>query len=305
MKKVIFIVITLFLAASLLSVLAEETENEDGLYLTKIEYVSATGYVTPIFDIEGTIRHDNEDFKYPHSIEAHPISVSEPSEIVYDISEYNYTHFAAYLGKNAVLEARGAHVVFVVWADGEKIYESETVAVGDLPVACVAKIPEGTKELKLEVNAGIDGVDYDTSTWGSPMLVNLEVTDFKEKRQVSKTEYKVGEEFSPNGGFYTIVYSNGMEVDGMLTEDMISGFDSETPGAKTITVTYEEKTYTFEVTVLEDETPAPTQSQKETKEPTDESEKDGGNLGIIIAVVVATAVVVAVVVAIIVLRKKQ
>ncbi|NLN05966.1 MAG: hypothetical protein GX166_14415 [Clostridiaceae bacterium] len=305
MRKVLFVVITLFLAASLFFVLAEENENEDVLYLTTIEHVSATGYVNPLFDIEGTIRHGDGDFKYPHSIEAHPISASEPSEIVYDISEYNYTHFAAYLGKNAVLEARGAHVIFVVWADGEVIYESETIAVGDLPVACVARIPEGTKELKLEVNGGLDGVDYDTSTWGSPMLVNLEVTDFKEKRQVSKTEYKIGEEFSPSGGFYTIVYSNGMEVDGMLTGDMVSGFDSETPGTKTITVTYEGKTYTFEVTVVEDETPAPTQSKEETEEPTEETEQEDGNPGIIIAVVAAAVVVVAVVVAIIVLRRKQ
>jgi len=304
MKKALLLVVASMLLASVMIVHGEEMVYEDVLFLTEIDHVSATGYVPPIFNILGTVKHDNGDIEFPHSIEAHPISASEPSEIVYDVSEYNYTHFAAYLGKNAVLEARGAHVVFVVWADDEKIYESQTIAVGDEPVACVAKIPQGTKMLKLEVNAGVDGADYDTSTWGSPMLVNLEITEFKEKRKPNKTEYKIGEELSLSGGFYTIVYSNGMEVDGMLREDMVSGFDSESPGVKSVTVTYEDKSYTFEVTVLEDRTPAPTQTKNDTEKPTSGHEKDKSNTGVVI-VVVAIVVVCAVVSAIIILRKKK
>lgn len=306
MKNTFILLVAILLFVNVFSVsFANETENEEGLYLTTIEAVSAVGYVDPIFDIEGTIRHHGGDFKYPHSIETHPISVSEASEIVYDISEYDYTHFAAYLGKNAVLEAQGAHVVFVVWADGETIFESEPVAVGEEPVACVAKIPEGTKELKLEVNGGTDGVDYDTSTWGSPMLTNLTVNEIKEQRRVSKTEYKIGDEFAINGGFYTVVYSNGMEVVSMLEDSMVSGFDSETAGTKTITVTFEEQSYTFEVTVVEDATPEPTDKQDESPAPTTAPKKDDNGLVFVVVGAVVLVVVIVLVIAFVLIKRKK
>ena len=65
----------------------------------------------------------------------------------------------------------------------------------------------------------------------------------------SKTSYFVGEDIDLTGGKITVSYNYGDPVELDLTPAMISGFDSTTPGTKTITVSYEGFTDTFEVTV--------------------------------------------------------
>lgn len=308
MKKVFTVLLVLVMVLSMVSVVNAEGEPE-GLYLTTITAESAVGYIPPIIDTEGTIRVADGDLKFPHSIEAHPISDTEPSYVVYNIEAYNYTHFSAYLGKNADLGAAGAHVVFVVWADDEEIYRSEAVAVGDEPVACVVAIPTGTKKLTLEVNAGTDGVGYDTSTWGTPMLSNVTVTELKESRKVSKTQYFVGDTLSVSGGFYAIKYSNGMEATGMLEESMVTGFDSSTPGTKTLTVTYQGKSYTFDVTVSEKTTPTPESQATPTPAKTNgsgTSTDDGNSNSVFIIIgIVAAVVVIIIVIALIAMNKKK
>ncbi len=68
----------------------------------------------------------------------------------------------------------------------------------------------------------------------------------------TKTEYTVGDTFDVTGGKLTVTYTGGKEAETIdLTAEMCTGFDSTTAGTKTITVTYEGKTATFEVTVKE------------------------------------------------------
>lgn len=300
MKRTILILACLLILMSFLFI---NTYAEEGLYLTTIAEESKTGYIPPIMDTRGIIKSHSQDYFYDHSIEAHPVSVDEASYIIYDISEYSYNHFTAYLGKNAILEA-GSHVVFVLWADEEIIYESPPVTIGDEPLACVVAIPQGTKKLTLEVNAGSDGLDYDTATWGSPMLTNLSVTEIKESRSVSKNKYKLGEDFNPSGGIYVLVYSNGMEFSDHLKEDMVSGFDSTKEGTQTLTASYEDVSYTFDVTVEKEEekaqeTPAPTEKAKEEEKTIKKT-----NLPLIIGGIVGVVVLAGLVVIIVIKRKK-
>lgn len=70
-----------------------------------------------------------------------------------------------------------------------------------------------------------------------------------------KLTYYVNEEFAADGMSVTVHYDNGKVVKLDREEYAIDGFDSKTPGNKTLTVTYEGKTQTFSVSVLE--RPAP------------------------------------------------
>ena len=66
----------------------------------------------------------------------------------------------------------------------------------------------------------------------------------------TKKEYRIGDTIDLTGGSITEVYASeklGNKYD--LTNSMISGFDSSTPGTKQITVTFNNKTYQYSVTV--------------------------------------------------------
>ena len=66
----------------------------------------------------------------------------------------------------------------------------------------------------------------------------------------TKKEYRIGDTIDLTGGSITEVYASeklGNKYD--LTNSMISGFDSTTPGTKQITVTFNNKTYQYSVTV--------------------------------------------------------
>lgn len=77
----------------------------------------------------------------------------------------------------------------------------------------------------------------------APVLTVVEIA-----AMLSKTEYWVGEELDITGLKLKVVYHDGSTEE--ITEGFtISGFDSTTAGTKTVTVTYEGFTATFEVIV--------------------------------------------------------
>ena len=66
----------------------------------------------------------------------------------------------------------------------------------------------------------------------------------------TKKEYRIGDTIDLAGGSITEVYASGKLGNKYeLTNSMISGFDSTTPGTKQITVTFNNKTYKYNVTV--------------------------------------------------------
>ena len=67
----------------------------------------------------------------------------------------------------------------------------------------------------------------------------------------NKTEYEIGDELDLTGLVVTAHYSDGNEKVLSAGDYEVSGFDSSTAGEKTITVTYQDKTTTFKVTVKE------------------------------------------------------
>lgn len=57
------------------------------------------------------------------------------------------------------------------------------------------------------------------------------------------------EKLDTTGGIVTLYYSNGIEVQMKVTEDMVSGFDNTVVGEQTLTVTFGELTTTYKVSI--------------------------------------------------------
>ena len=66
----------------------------------------------------------------------------------------------------------------------------------------------------------------------------------------TKKSYRVGEQFDAEGLAVKAVYNTGREENLAADAYQLSGFDSEAAGLKTITVTYQEKTASFNVSVF-------------------------------------------------------
>ena len=107
------------------------------------------------------------------------------------------------------------------------------------------------------------GFDFDT-VWTMegnedylyPELQNVPMQFEKELASISvtpptKTEYLEGKEtLDITGGKLTLTYNNGTSEVIDLTTDMVNGFDNTKMGKQTLTVTYQEKTTTFEVEII-------------------------------------------------------
>lgn len=75
-------------------------------------------------------------------------------------------------------------------------------------------------------------------------LVGIAVTS-----QPAKTTYTVGDAIDLAGLEVTATYSDGTTVSVTVTSSILSGFDTESAGTKTVTVTFGDKTATFDVLV--------------------------------------------------------
>ena len=83
----------------------------------------------------------------------------------------------------------------------------------------------------------------------APALVTLE--SIAVTAAPTKTSYVQNEdELDVSGGVITLTYSDGTTEAVDMTAEMVTGFDNTVLGEQTLTVTYEEKTATFTVTVV-------------------------------------------------------
>ena len=77
------------------------------------------------------------------------------------------------------------------------------------------------------------------------------LTSIAVKTQPTKTEYFVDDEFAPAGLVITATYEGGStkDIEYNATDFAFTGYNSQIAGKQTITVTYKEKSATFDVTV--------------------------------------------------------
>ena len=77
-------------------------------------------------------------------------------------------------------------------------------------------------------------------------LIRIEIAEEPSK----KTYIQNHEELDVTGGKIRLIYNDESTEDVTMTVDMVKGFDNTSVGEKTLTVTYEEKTATYNVTIL-------------------------------------------------------
>nr|MCR4586710.1 bacterial Ig-like domain-containing protein [Lachnospiraceae bacterium] len=88
----------------------------------------------------------------------------------------------------------------------------------------------------------------------------------------TKLVYDYNGELDITGGKIKVIFNNGESETINMTADMISGYDKTKEGKQTITVTYAEKTASFEVTVN-----AKPEDKKEDEKKDDEKKDDNNN----------------------------
>ena len=98
-----------------------------------------------------------------------------------------------------------------------------------------------------------------TAIWKDKAVTPITVTEISIKTPASKTEYTVGEALDVSGLTLDVEKSDGTHETVAVTPAMVSGFDSSAPAAsQTLTITYEGKTVTYNVSIKAPVTPPST-----------------------------------------------
>ena len=120
---------------------------------------------------------------------------------------------------------------------------TETIAVTPDMISGFDTTTEGSKTATISYTE--NGV---TKTTKLNYTVADSVTGITIKTKPSKTEYKYQEPLDITGGTISVIKGSGTK-DIAITQDMVSGYDAETLGKQTITITYGGQTATYDVNV--------------------------------------------------------
>jgi alpha-galactosidase len=100
------------------------------------------------------------------------LGMAAPSAVIYRLNK-KCTGFTATVGVDDSANGQGS-VVFQVWTDGEKLFDSGTLTglQGAMPVAMPVSVDlTGKRRLKLLVTNGENGAAWDRASWGNPQVV--------------------------------------------------------------------------------------------------------------------------------------
>lgn len=142
-------------------------------YLSDLEWVQAVNGWGPVERDRSngeTAAHDGRTLTIRRQTFAKGLGVHAPSEIVYYLGG-KAAKFMAVVGVDD--EARPGSVVFQVWGDGRKLYDSGVLKGSSSPQPVEADV-RGVAELRLVVTDGGDGVNYDHADWADAKVI---VTD--------------------------------------------------------------------------------------------------------------------------------
>ncbi len=172
-------------------------------------------------------------------------SVKKGSEVVLTVSK-GYTKTVPDV-KNMKLEDAQKKLTDSGFASKVLKYEaSNTVGEGKVisqSIAANTKAEQGTV-VGLVVSAGMTEKETEKETKPAPVTL----TALSIKSQPSKTTYYVGDSFSKSGLAVTAKYSDGTTKD-VTAKGKLSSPDMSKSGTKTVTVSYEDKTAKFTITV--------------------------------------------------------
>ena len=211
-------------------------DMNDFTYLTDYDWKSANqSYGSAKKDISAsgnTLRLTNEDGSvatYEHGIGAHSTST-----IIYDLSDKDYQFFSSYVGVDRQMYGSVGSVVFQVYVDGEKQFDSGLMNSRD-PQQYVEVNLAGAKELKLVVTDGGNGDGSDHATWGDTKLhfANSE----REEINRESLDTLLEEIDSLTASDYTeSSWLNLMQVLQEVTTQLAAGYNQETINQLTATL---------------------------------------------------------------------
>ncbi|WP_317437226.1 bacterial Ig-like domain-containing protein, partial [Thomasclavelia spiroformis] len=139
--------------------------------------------------------------------------------------------------------------------------EGQPLDISNLKV--IALYNDGTSEV---IDASMDMISgYDANVIGKQTItvtykgktttfeINVKAKSVTkiEVTSPNKLEYIEGQGLDLSGGKVKVFYDNGTNEEISLTDDMINGYDTNIVGKQTIIVTYQDKTATFDVNVIE------------------------------------------------------
>ncbi|WP_422449137.1 glycoside hydrolase family 2 TIM barrel-domain containing protein [Thermoanaerobacterium sp. DL9XJH110] len=146
------------------------------IYLSDLDWVSATcGWRTVQKDksVEGNALRLTDDSGKAVTFEK-GIGTHANSEIIYNIEGKGYDIFESYIGIDR--EINNGSIVFQVWLDGEKVYDSGVMSKSSTPAKFVTIDVRGKKELKLVVTDAGNGNAEDHADWADAKFRKLEDT---------------------------------------------------------------------------------------------------------------------------------
>ena len=121
---------------------------------------------------------------------AHGLGTHAASEIVYDLDQ-SAESFSAWVGVDDFLkshpDANKASVVFQVFGDGKKLFDSGVMRMGDAAKQVKVAL-KGVSELKLSVTDAGDGITCDHADWAEPTLTGKAIAPAAAAHTVSTTE---------------------------------------------------------------------------------------------------------------------
>ncbi len=150
---------------------AARSSSDGRAYLSDLGWASATSGWGPVERDKSSGDQEAGDGKamtLNGTTYAKGLGVHAASEVAFDLGG-RYATFRSEIGVDDEVGGRGS-VVFQVWADGQKLYDSG-VMTGDTPTKAVSVRVAGKRRLQLIVTDGGDGIDYDHANWAGAGLL--------------------------------------------------------------------------------------------------------------------------------------
>ena len=252
---------------------AEILTLNTGLKAVLLDETVTTGFSIEISDVEDTsVKPNAENYTYKvlfngtiggkrftnHVVATGTVDVGkkEIDEIV--ITDITAPAAKETLDTSASTSAANYTLGAVSWTDGDtsvteagfdKAYTATVVVTAEANHTFGSSLTAKVNGETASVTKNADGTVTVTYTFEKTAVAA--VTKIEMGTLPTKTEYFVGEDIDLTGAKITVTYEDGSTPNIDVTSEMISGFDSSTAGTNTVTVTYEGKTTTFNVTIKE------------------------------------------------------
>ena len=254
----------------------ESLEKLASILPTTLKIETETGREASV-PVKGKWIVDRENQKFINSADTSklPAYVKDPDVVLNNVEiTYTVENYTGSFSNYKTNPTEGDKGEFLMWRSkmGTNQYKLYQVKEDDMGYTGIERLNQDSENVSVNdnnyVSFVIDGYTLnDTGTYlaiyysdnfSTAYLAGMQDITVKEKEIKSisvtsptKNTYKVGEELDLTDGKVNITYVDDTKAEVNLTNDMISNFSSSTKGLKDVTVTYKNKTASFNVLVVD------------------------------------------------------